>query len=134
MFRNTPFCFLFITTLLTACDKPMFTALPASETGVTFSNRITENDTMNIIDFEYVYNGGGVAMGDFDNDGRTDVFFTGNQVPNRLYMNRTTPGTNNLKFDDITPKAGLDNKGRWCSGVAVVDINNDGWQIGRAHV
>ena len=128
MFRNAPFAFLAITAFLTGCDKPMFTALPASETGITFSNRITENDTMNIIDFEYVYNGGGVAMGDFDNDGRTDVFFTGNQVPNRLYMNRTTPGSNDLKFSDITPKAGLDNLGRWCSGVAVVDINNDGWQ------
>ncbi len=128
MSRNSPFFFLLTTALLTGCDKPMFTALPASETGITFSNHITENDTMNIIDFEYVYNGGGVAMGDFDNDGRTDVFFTGNQVPNKLYMNRTTPGTNTLKFDDITPKAGLDQHGRWCSGVAVVDINNDGWQ------
>ncbi len=127
MFRNA-LLYLFPTLfLLTGCDKPMFTALPANETGITFSNRITENDTLNIIDFEYVYNGGGVAMGDFDNDGRTDVFFTGNQVPNRLYMNRTEPGTNILNFDDITPKAGLDNKGRWCSGVAVVDINNDGW-------
>jgi hypothetical protein len=111
-----------LTFLLTACDKPLFSLLPASETGITFSNRITENDTMNIIDFEYVYNGGGTAIGDFNNDGLADLFFTGNQVANRLYINK-----GDFKFEDITEKAGVTGNGKWCSGTALVDINNDGW-------
>lgn len=127
MFRNLPLLFLLFSYLLFGCDKPLFTQLTASQTGIAFSNRITENDTMNIIDFEYIYNGGGVGLGDFNNDGRTDVFFTGNQVPCRLYLNQTESGSDNLRFEDITTKANLDTKGRWCSGVAVVDINNDGW-------
>ncbi|QJW90461.1 VCBS repeat-containing protein [Spirosoma taeanense] len=108
--------------LLTACDKPLFSLLPADETGITFSNRIVDNDTMNIIDFEYIYNGGGTAIGDFNNDGLSDVFFTGNQVANRLYLNK-----GEFKFEDITQKAGVGGNGKWCSGVALVDINNDGW-------
>lgn len=122
--RNTLSILFFssIALFLTACDKPLFSSLPASETGITFSNRITENDTMNIIDFEYVYNGGGTAIGDFNNDGLADIFFTGNQVSNRLYINK-----GDFKFDDITEKAGVSGNGKWCSGVALVDINNDGW-------
>jgi hypothetical protein len=103
-------------------EKPLFRLLPAEETGITFSNRIINNDTTNIIDVEYIYNGGGVALGDFNNDGRTDVFFTGNQVSNRLYLNK-----GDFKFTDITQSAGVGGNGKWCSGVALVDINNDGW-------
>mgnify|MGYP002777653547 CR=1 FL=1 len=112
--------------LCSACqfsDKPLFTALPADESGITFSNRITDSDTMNILDFEYVYNGGGVAIGDFNNDGWQDVFFTGNQVANRLYVNQGK----DLRFSDVTQTAGVGGNGKWCSGVALVDINNDGW-------
>ena len=65
-------------------SKPLFSLLPADETGITFANRITENDTVSILKEEYLYNGGGVALGDFNNDGWTDVFFSGNQVSNRL--------------------------------------------------
>lgn len=114
---------------LDACQlgqKPLFSLLPAAETGITFANRIIDNDSMNIIDFEYIYNGGGVALADFDNDGRTDVFFTGNQVSNRLFLNQTKPGTHDLNFRDVTPAAGVSGGGKWCSGVAAVDINNDG--------
>jgi len=107
---------------LTGCDKPLFTQIPASHSGITFANRIVENDTMNILDFEYVYNGGGTAIGDFNNDGLQDVFFTGNQAENRLYLNK-----GNFTFDDITQASGLSKKGKWCAGVALVDINNDGW-------
>ncbi|MBO0948323.1 VCBS repeat-containing protein [Fibrella sp. HMF5405] len=107
-------------------QKPLFTSLAASDTGIDFANRIIDNDSLNIIDFEYIYNGGGVALGDFDNDGRTDVFFTGNQVPNRLFLNQTEPGSHDLHFRDITTASGVDGAGKWCSGVAMVDINNDG--------
>ncbi|MBC3786574.1 VCBS repeat-containing protein [Spirosoma utsteinense] len=116
---------LFCSLFLNACQlkKPtLFTLLPADETGISFSNRIVNNDSINILDVEYVYNGGGVALGDFNNDGRTDVFFTGNQVSNRLYLNK-----GDFKFTDITKSANVGGDGKWCSGVALVDINNDGW-------
>ncbi len=113
--------------LLTACDKPQFTQLPASQTGVTFANRITETDSLNILDYEYVYNGGGVGVGDFNNDGRPDAYFSGNQVSNRLYLNRTEADRGDFKFEDITEKSGATGAGKWCSGVALVDINADGW-------
>ncbi|OIN58367.1 VCBS repeat-containing protein [Arsenicibacter rosenii] len=111
--------------LSTACQQQsdtLFTLVSADKTGITFSNRITDNDSMNILDFEYIYNGGGTAIGDFNNDGLQDVFFSGNQVANKLYINQ-----GELKFEDITTKAGVGGNGKWCSGVALVDINNDGW-------
>ncbi|MFN8357852.1 MAG: VCBS repeat-containing protein [Spirosomataceae bacterium] len=109
--------------LLSSCEqKPLFEQISAEDSGITFSNRITEKDTLNILEFEYIYNGGGVAVGDFNNDGWQDAYFTGNMVPNRLYLNQK-----DFKFKDVTAQAGVDGHGRWCSGVAVVDINNDGW-------
>ncbi|MEA5139410.1 VCBS repeat-containing protein [Arcicella rigui] len=106
-------------------QNTLFTSLSTEETAIQFSNRITENDTMNILTFEYINNGGGVALGDFNNDNLVDVYFTGNQVANRLYLNRKDSTSNQLKFEDVTQKAQVDGKGKWCSGVAVVDINND---------
>ncbi|MEZ0540847.1 FG-GAP-like repeat-containing protein [Fibrella arboris] len=106
--------------------KPLFSLVPAEDTGITFANRIVDNDSLNIIDFEYIYNGGGVALGDFDNDGRTDVYFTGNQVPSRLFINQTVAESTDLHFRDVTALAGVGGEGKWCSGVAMVDINNDG--------
>ncbi|MFD2934710.1 FG-GAP-like repeat-containing protein, partial [Spirosoma flavum] len=108
-----------------ACESTsnqLFTLLPAEKTGITFANRITDNDSMSILDVEYFYNGGGVALGDFNKDGLPDVFFTGNQVTNRLYLNK-----GDFKFDDISASAGITGGGKWCSGATVVDINNDGW-------
>lgn len=119
---------LILIPVLFSCDKKVetvFTKLPSDETGIQFSNRITENDTMNIVAFEYVYNGGGVAMGDFNNDNKVDVYFTGNQVPNRLYLNQGTDKNNELKFTDVTADAHVDGEGKWCNGVSLVDINND---------
>ncbi|WP_420153002.1 FG-GAP-like repeat-containing protein [Siphonobacter sp.] len=107
---------------LTACDQPLFSNLSAADTGITFANRIVENDSINVLDFEYTYNGAGVGIGDFNNDGLADVYFTGNQVANQLYLNK-----GHLSFENITQKAGVEGQGRWCSGVAVVDINADGW-------
>ncbi|RYF67586.1 MAG: CRTAC1 family protein, partial [Cytophagaceae bacterium] len=110
---------------ITAChssSSTLFSLLPAEETGITFANRITDSDSMSILDVEYFYNGGGVALGDFNNDSLPDVFFTGNMVANRLFLNK-----GNLKFDDITQTAGVTGNGKWCSGTSLVDINNDGW-------
>lgn len=108
--------------LLVSCKKELktFTELPAGETGIHFSNRIAENDTMNILAFEYVYNGGGVALGDFNNDSLPDVYFTGNTTPNKLYLNK-----GDFKFEDVTDRAGVAPKDKWSTGVALVDINHD---------
>jgi enediyne biosynthesis protein E4 len=113
--------FLIFSSLLWSCGSDtVFTQLPAEETNITFSNRITELDTMNVLTFEYVHNGGGVALGDFNNDKLVDVYFTGNQVDNKLYLNK-----GDFKFEDVSKKANVEAKGQWCSGVALVDINND---------
>src|SRR5579872_6587491 len=79
-----------------------FRLLPASATGISFANTITEDDSLNMFVNEYTYMGGGVGVGDFDRDGLPDVFFAGNQVSSRLYVNR-----GNLRFDDITGTAGV---------------------------
>ncbi|GAB2570813.1 CRTAC1 family protein [Spirosoma areae] len=119
-----PVAFLFF---LSACrEKPLFERLDSSETGITFANTITDSDTLNILNYQYIYNGGGVGIGDFNGDQKPDVFFAGNQVSNRLYINETETGSSQLHFNDVTPSAGVGGGGRWCSGVSVVDINADG--------
>jgi hypothetical protein len=109
--------------LISSCSnkKNLFTLLDSHKTSIAFSNRIIENDSINILDNEYVYNGGGVAIGDFNDDGLQDVYFTGNMVSNKLYLNK-----GDMKFQDITKVSGTTGEGRWCSGVAVIDINHDG--------
>lgn len=110
---------------LIGCNqKPatLFQALSPDHTGITFVNRIEERDSFNILTEEYIYNGGGVAVADFNNDGLQDIFFTGNTVPNALYLNQ-----GGLEFKDVSGQANVSIKDRWNSGVSVVDINNDGW-------
>ncbi|HEX8532269.1 MAG TPA: VCBS repeat-containing protein, partial [Cytophagales bacterium] len=102
-------------------EPQLFELLDASESGITFANTITTNDTMNAMQFEYIYNGGGVAVGDVNNDSLPDLYFTGNMVPSRLYLNK-----GNLRFEDITEKAGVRTDG-WATGVAMADVNGDGW-------
>lgn len=108
--------------LLVSCgqESTLFTQLTAGETGVTFSNRLTETDSLNVLTFEYFNNGGGVALGDFNNDNLTDIYFTGNQVSNKLYLNK-----GDFKFEDVTDKSKVNGNHNWSSGVALVDINND---------
>jgi hypothetical protein len=108
---------------LTACHhtNTLFQSIPSSRSGITFSNKITENDSINPLDVVNIYNGGGVGIGDFNNDGLQDIFFSGNMVPCRLYLNK-----GNFHFEDITEKAGVDGLGRWARGVSIIDINNDG--------
>lgn len=119
-----PVAFLFV---LSACrEKPLFERLDSSETGITFANTITDSDTLNILNYQYIYNGGGVGVGDFNGDQKPDVFFAGNQVSNKLYINETESATSKLHFKDVTEAAGVGGGGRWCSGVSIVDINADG--------
>ncbi len=104
----------------------LFKLLPASLTGVDFKNTITESDTLNILNEAYLYNGGGVGIGDFNNDGWADVYFSANMVSNKLYLNKGKQ-QETFRFEDITEVAGVGGEGRWCTGVSVVDINADGW-------
>lgn len=107
-----------------ASTEPVFKKISSSQSGITFSNIVEENYEKNFFDkFAYVYNGGGVAIGDFNNDGLQDIYFTGNDVPNKLYINE-----GKFKFRDITQSAGVDGGKGWDNGVTMVDINNDGWQ------
>ena len=101
--------------------QKLFEKIPSASSGIHFINAITENDSINPLDLEYMYNGGGVAVGDFNNDGLQDLYFTGNMVGNKLYLNK-----GNFTFQDITATAKVAGEGRWCYGVTVVDINNDG--------
>jgi hypothetical protein len=103
-------------------DKTLFQLLDQDDTGITFKNQIFENDKVNILELEYVYNGGGVSVGDFNNDGLKDLFFTGNMIACQLYLNR-----GDLEFEDISEPAGIGGFYKWKSGSAVVDINGDGW-------
>jgi hypothetical protein len=100
----------------------LFSLLSAEKTGVTFNNLLVESPQLNIITYEYFYNGGGVAAGDFNNDGLVDLYFTANTQPNKLYINK-----GNLKFEDITKLAGTAGRKGWKTGVSVADVNGDGW-------
>ena len=101
--------------------KTLFELLPSSQTGIDFINKVEENDSINVLEYMNIYTGAGVAVGDIDNDGLIDLYFSGNQTSGKLYLNK-----GNFKFEDITEKAGLITK-RWCTGVSFVDINQDGF-------
>jgi hypothetical protein len=120
---NKIYVMIAVVCVLSSCDKKktLFQQVPSSQSGITFNNVITENDSINPMDVVNVYNGGGVGVGDFNNDGLQDIYFAGNMVSNKLYLNK-----GNFKFDDISAKAGVEGMGRWARGIAVVDINNDG--------
>jgi len=100
----------------------LFQSLNPSTTKVDFINQLNEDESFNIIQYLYYYNGGGVAAGDLNNDGLPDLYFTANQLPNKLYLNK-----GNLQFEDTTEKAGVAGKGLWKTGVAMADVNGDGW-------
>ncbi|HKO82457.1 MAG TPA: VCBS repeat-containing protein, partial [Chitinophagaceae bacterium] len=103
-------------------SSPLFKLLPASHTHIDFNNKLSENDTLNILNQANIYNGGGVGIGDFNKDGLMDVYFAGNMVSNKFYLNKGA-----MQFEDQTEAAGISGDGRWCTGVSVVDINADGW-------
>ncbi|KAA5549131.1 VCBS repeat-containing protein [Adhaeribacter rhizoryzae] len=113
--------FLILLLSLAGCNKnkPLFERKTASETGISFINTVTPNDSLNLLSYEYFYNGGGVAVGDVNNDGLSDIYFTGNTVSSRLYINQ-----GNFKFKDVTEQAKVGTQ-TWATGVAMVDINQD---------
>jgi hypothetical protein len=100
----------------------LFTDLPPSQTGIKFKNIIRDTEEFNVLNYAYLYNGGGVAIGDINNDGLPDIYFTGNLVASHLYLNK-----GDLKFDDVTIEAGVTAEGRWNTGTTMVDINGDGF-------
>ena len=111
-----------ISTWAQKSSDPLFTLLSPTQTGIYFNNFLTESDTINILNQANIYNGGGIGVGDFNKDGLMDLYFAGNMVGNKMYLNKS-----DLQFTDITAKAGVDGAGRWCTGVTIVDINADGW-------
>jgi enediyne biosynthesis protein E4 len=104
-------------------EKKLFSLVSSDSSGITFQNTITTNDTVNILSYEYLYNGGGVAVGDFNNDSLPDLFFSANQVQSKLYVNE-----GDFRFRDVTTTCGIDTRGVWAYGVSVVDINGDSYQ------
>ncbi|MEZ4779711.1 MAG: VCBS repeat-containing protein [Flavobacteriaceae bacterium] len=117
--------FLFLFPWIIGCSKKealLFEKLEESSTGIIFQNSITSSLDLNILNYIYYYNGAGVATADFNNDGLVDMYFTANQSPDKLFLNK-----GNLHFDEITQKAGIDNTENWTNGVSIVDINQDGF-------
>lgn len=118
-------CVLSLVTALSGCEEEepstLLRYVDPKDSGLDFVNQVTPTESLNILTEEYIYNGGGVAVGDFNNDGLNDLFFTGNMVPNRLYLNK-----GDMQFEDISEEAGIGGFHKWKSGAAVADINNDG--------
>ncbi|MCA6491008.1 MAG: VCBS repeat-containing protein [Chitinophagaceae bacterium] len=102
-------------------DHSLFTVLDSSKTGITFANRLLPTPAFNLFSYMYYYNGAGVGVGDFNNDGLPDLFFAASQHPNALYLNK-----GQMKFDDVSLAAGIPRDSSWSTGVSVIDINRDG--------
>src|SRR5687768_5630366 len=119
------FTYLFLL-IIAACGEPssdkLFSKVSASKSNITFKNLLIEDEEFNVLNYPYFYNGGGVAVGDINNDGLTDIFFTGNMVKNRLYLNK-----GNFEFEDITKNSTVADKQGWCTGATMADVNGDGW-------
>ncbi len=122
--RNTVLIFLVLPFAFSCTSKKketLFTQLLPSSTGIDFENRLNETEAFNIIEYLYFNNGAGVAAGDINQDGLIDLYFSANQQNNSLYLNK-----GNLKFEEITEKAGVAGTGDWSTGVTMVDVNGDG--------
>jgi enediyne biosynthesis protein E4 len=128
---NLYFFFFFFFLIPISCNKAkdskknpdaLFRLLSPEESGIKFINQLDYTDELNTYTYKNFYSGGGVGLGDFNNDGLIDIFFSGNLVPNRLYLNK-----GNLKFEDISASSGVSSEGAWTTGVSVVDINADGF-------
>jgi enediyne biosynthesis protein E4 len=116
---------LFFVVLLFGCSQKenlLFEKLASNESNITFNNRLLPAKGISILDYLYYYNGGGVALGDINNDGLVDVYFTSNQAKNKLYLNK-----GNNTFEDITAKASVEGQSDWNSGTIMADVNGDGF-------
>lgn len=123
MFYNRALFFISVL-FLTSCNPEgqVFVELDPAKSGIDFFNAVKDNEKVNILDYLYFYNGGGVAAGDINNDGLEDLYFVSNLGPNKLYLNK-----GNLEFEDISKKAKIEGVSTWNTGATMVDINNDGW-------
>ena len=122
---STSIAILFMASFMSCNDKgsaTLFKELSAEETGITFENTVIQNGDNNVLNYSYYFNGGGVAVGDINNDGLPDVYFSGNLVSNKLYLNR-----GNFEFKDITEQAGVAVTEGWKTGITMADVNQDGW-------
>ena len=130
MINNKNIYFLFFLLLLqlisckssTESNETIFELLSADKTRIDFENNLSYSDEFNIYKYRNFYNGGGVGLGDINNDGLLDVYLTANQLPNRLYINK-----GNFVFEDVTKIAKVGGNRAWSTGVSMVDINSDGW-------
>src|SRR5512145_636471 len=114
---------LFFFTVVSCNNKKSETLFELVEnSGIDFVNKVDDSKDFNIFSYRNFYNGGGVAIGDINNDSLPDVFFTANIGPNKLYLNK-----GGFKFEDISEKAGFAEKKKWSTGVVMVDLNADGW-------
>lgn len=116
-------CFVLLPNSLSAQTKARFTLLGSRVTGIDFNNKIKDTKEKNILLYANFYGGAGVGVADFNNDGLQDIFFAGNIVPDRLYLNQ-----GDFHFKDVTKDAGIKNDGGWSTGVTIADVNNDGYQ------
>jgi hypothetical protein len=123
MIRSITICVFIFALLLSSCNtrKPLFVLIPHQTSGIEFENALLPTDSLNVLSYEYFYNGASVSVGDFNNDGLSDLFFSGNLVPNKLYLNQ-----GNFKFTDVSAISNIENPGVWHSGSAVADVNDDG--------
>ena len=122
---SLPLFFIASVYTISGCNQSndkLFTKVSASKSNINFKNLLVEDEEFNVLSYPYFYNGGGVAVGDINNDGLTDIFFTGNMVKNKLYLNK-----GNFEFEDITGKSTVADKQGWCTGATMADVNADGW-------
>jgi hypothetical protein len=126
--------YIFLCAVVTSCNDSgvkkkktsnattLFSLVPSTQTGINFKNTVKQDIDFNYIEYVYAFNGGGLAIGDINNDGLEDIYFTSNQNSNKLYLNQ-----GDFTFVDGTKNAGLEDSEGWSTGVTMVDINNDGW-------
>lgn len=115
-------CLLLLNACKTDSEKSLFTEVSSDDSQIKFENTLQDSKTLNALDYMYFYDGGGVSIGDINNDGLPDIYFTGNKVKNKLYLNK-----GHFVFEDITEKARVSGKSDWNTGTVMADVNGDGF-------